>query len=311
MQQATPLHGNVPNPMVSGTDVVHAGLTDQALIPAGTAACGVASPAAELRPQLAAIAAPDSSAPEQPSPEQQLIEHLRRQLDQSRRMATLGELTSTTTHEFNNLLMTIINYAKVGLRHKDEATRDKALQRIYDSANRAAKVTSTVLALAKNRSGQMEPTDLRSIIEDSLMLLERDFRRYRVQLETSLDDNVPRVQACGNEFQRALINLLVNARQACREGGTVSLGLRCNPERSEVMLSVRDNGTGIPADILPRIFDPFFSTKSGPDASGKGGTGLGLASCKETIDAHQGKLRVESTVGKGTAFIIRLPALAD
>lgn len=222
-------------------------------------------------------------------------------------MATLGELTSTTTHEFNNLLMTILNYAKLGLRHKDEASRDKAFQRIYDAANRATKVTGSVLAMARNRGDQKEPTCLKSLIEDTLLLLEREYRKYRIQLEVQLAE-VPQVLAAGNELQRVLVNLLVNARQATPEQGQVRIRLQCDAATNEVLLSIRDNGTGIAPDVLPRIFDPFFSTKAGPDASGKGGTGVGLSACKETIDDHGGRIRVESTLGKGTAFIIRLPA---
>jgi signal transduction histidine kinase len=75
-----------------------------------------------------------------------------------------------------------------------------------------------------------------------------------------------------------------------------------------VDLTVRDTGAGIPPEVLPRIFDRYFSTKQGPDASGKGGTGVGLAACREIIEAHQGKIRVESTVGVGTAFTLKLPA---
>ena len=74
---------------------------------------------------------------------------------------------------------------------------------------------------------------------------------------------------------------------------------------------MRDTGSGIPADLLPRIFDRYFTTKRGPDASGKGGTGIGLATCRDIIEAHQGKIRVESTVGVGTAFIIKLPVAAS
>ncbi len=238
--------------------------------------------------------------------QQHQINRLYKELEQSRRMATLGELTSTTTHEFNNLLMTMLNYAKLGLRHKDEATRDKALQRILDAANRASKVTSSILAMARNRSGQMEPTDLKQIVEDTLLLIEREFRRFRVQLECGLEP-VPFVNGSGNDLQRVLVNLLVNARQATPEGGQVRIALKHSPETDEVVLTIRDTGAGIPADILPRIFEPFFSTKTGPDSTGKGGTGVGLSSCKETIDAHGGRIRVESAVGKGTAFIIRLP----
>ena len=74
-----------------------------------------------------------------------------------------------------------------------------------------------------------------------------------------------------------------------------------------VDLTVRDTGSGIPADMLPRIFDRYYTTKQGPDASGKGGTGVGLSMCREIIEAHQGKIRVESTVGVGTAFTLKLP----
>lgn len=237
---------------------------------------------------------------------EQQLDSLRAQLEQAQRMATIGELTSTTTHEFNNLLMTILNYAKLGLRHKDEPSRDKAFQRILDSANRATKITGSILAMSRSRTGQMESTALRPIIEDTLLLLEREFRKYRIQLETKLDD-VPEVLANASQIQRVIVNLLVNARQATAEGGLVRITLQADLAASEVALTIRDSGTGISADVLPRIFDPYFTTKSGPDASGKGGTGIGLASCKEIIDLHQGRIRVESSLGKGTAFIIRLP----
>lgn len=236
-------------------------------------------------------------------------ELLRTQLEQQRRMAVIGELTSTTTHEFNNLLTTILNYAKLGQRHKDDLSRDKAFTRIYDAANRAAKVTSSILSLARNRSGQMEPMDLRPIVEDTLLLLEREFRKYRIALDVELQDNLPQVNGSGSELQRVLINLLVNARQATAEGGSVRVTLHLDPKSQDLILSIRDTGTGIPPEILPKIFEPFFSTKSGPDASGKGGTGVGLSSCKEVVDAHGGRIRVESSPGKGTAFLIRLPSI--
>src|ERR1051325_2766764 len=91
-------------------------------------------------------------------------------------------------------------------------------------------------------------------------------------------------------------------------GGRVMIKLDHDKSGGTVDLTVRDTGSGIPADKLPRVFDRFFTTKKGPDESGKGGTGLGLATCKSIIDAHHGRIRVESTVGKGTAFIIKLPA---
>jgi signal transduction histidine kinase len=240
-----------------------------------------------------------------PSAEEQ-VAILKKQLSQAQRLTALGELVSTTTHEFNNLLMTVINYAKMGLRHEDEVTRKRAFEKILAAGERAARITNSVLGMARNRSDAMEPTDLGAIIQETLVLLEREMRKYRISVETQLA-SVPAARAVGNQIQQVVLNLLINARQAMPEGGRVFIALSHDRENDMVELSIRDTGDGIPADKLPRIFDPFYSTKSGPDASGKGGTGLGLATCRNIVEAHRGRLRVESTPGVGTAFTIKLP----
>jgi len=234
------------------------------------------------------------------------IADLEQRLVQCERLAAVGELTSTTTHEFNNILMTILNYAKLGLRHKDEATREKALTRILDAANRGAKITSLVLGLSRTGSGNFDPIDLVAIVEDSLVLLEKELQKYRIHVEKELS-GVPVIQGSAGALQRLLLNLITNARQAIKENGTIRIIVKHEPKTGSVVLTVRDNGSGIPKEVLPKIFDRFFTTKSGPDASGKGGTGLGLSACKQIIDDHRGRIRVESTVGKGTAFTIRFP----
>jgi signal transduction histidine kinase len=237
---------------------------------------------------------------------QQQLASLQQQVIQAQRLTALGELVSTTTHEFNNVLMTILNYAKMGLRHKDVATRDKAFQKILTAAERAAKITNSVLGVARNRSHSFEPTDLAALIRESLVLLERELRKYRISVETDLA-TVPPANAVGNQIQQVLLNLLINARQAMPDGGRVLVKLDQDPASDTVDLTVRDTGSGISPEKLPRIFDPFFSTKQGPDASGKGGTGLGLAACRNIIESHRGRIRVESSLGVGTAFIIKLP----
>lgn len=244
---------------------------------------------------------PDS----QSSPERRL-EQLEAELRQARRMAALGDLVSTTTHEFNNILTTIINYAKLGLRHKDEASRDKALTKILAAAGRAEKITNGVLGMARNRGHERIATDLASLIDSSLVLLEREMQKYRIQVVTQFEPAPPAL-ACGNEIQQVLLNLLTNARQAMPRGGQIIIRIAADPATNTVDLTVRDTGSGIPPEILPRIFDRYFTTKQGPDASGKGGTGVGLAMCREIIDSHQGRIRVESTVGMGTAFTLKLP----
>jgi signal transduction histidine kinase len=237
---------------------------------------------------------------------QQQVEMLKEQLAQAQKLTALGELVSTTTHEFNNVLTTIINYAKLGLRHKDNETRDKAFDKILLASQRAAKITSTVLGLARNRKAGQEPTNLQELVENSLLLLEREMNKYRVTIDKSFQP-VPEACVNGNQIQQILLNLLINARQAMPGGGRVMIRLSYDAENDMVDLVVRDNGMGIPADRLPRIFEPFYTTKSGPDDSGKGGTGLGLSMCREIIEAHHGRLRVDSTVGKGTAFTLKLP----
>jgi signal transduction histidine kinase len=240
---------------------------------------------------------------------QEQIQCLKQQVAQMQRLTALGELASTTTHEFNNVLMTIINYAKLGLRHKDLETREKAFEKILAAGNRAAKITNGVLGMARNRSPNQEPTDLVQLIEETLLLLEREMNKYRVTVEKHFQ-TVPPALVCGNQIQQVFLNLLINARQAMPGGGRVIIKLAYDPENNTVDLVIRDYGCGIPADKLPRIFDAFYTTKSGPDASGKGGTGLGLSLCRDIIEAHHGRIRVDSTVGKGTAFTLKLPAAA-
>jgi len=238
-------------------------------------------------------------------PEQ--IELLKQQLAQAQKFTALGELVSTTTHEFNNVLMTIINYAKIGMRHKDEANRDKCFDKILTAANRAAKITNGILGLARNRSAGQEPTDLTKLIDDTMVLLEREMNKYRIAVERRYQP-IPLAVVNGNQIQQVLLNLLINARQAMPNGGRVAIKLLHDPESDMIDLVVRDYGCGIPPETLPHIFDLHFTTKKGPDASGKGGTGLGLAMCRDIIEAHHGRIRVDSTVGKGTAFTLKLPA---
>src|SRR5262245_15489488 len=174
---------------------------------------------------------------------------LEEQLAQAQKLTALGELLSTTTHEFNNVLMTILNYSRMGLRHKDEATRDKALDKIHTAAQRAAKITASILAAARNRSGGFEPTALKQIVEDTLVLLERELSKYRISVEQQLAD-VPDVSAIGNQIQQVLLNLLINARQAMPVGGRVLIKLEHDAAAGTVDLVVRDTGCGIPAEKL-------------------------------------------------------------
>jgi len=279
-------------------------------------------PAPRLPPAVAATCPADGST-SAPAPddggaallrqlESQRLRHeaevavLRREVLEARKAATLGELLGTTTHEFNNALTTILNYAKLGLRHRDAPTRDKALERILSAGTRAAKITASVLGMARRGTTRMEPVQLETLVEDALVLLEREMTKYRVQVEREYAP-VPQVTANPGQIQQILLNLLVNARQAMPQGGRLIIRLSHEPEGGFVDLCVRDTGCGMTPEVMRRMFEAHFSTKSGPDETGKGGTGLGLSACREIVEAHRGRIRVESAPGKGTAITIRIP----
>lgn len=237
----------------------------------------------------------------------QEIERLESELRDAQQMTALGQLVSTTTHEFNNVLTTILNYAKLGLRHTDEATRTRSLEKILAAAQRAEKLTGSVLGLARNRSAAPEPTDLAAIADETLVLLERELQKHRVGVERSYAAK-GLAMAVGNQVQQVLLNLLTNARQAMPRGGQVVVRTADDPAAKTVDLIVRDTGEGIAQEDLPKIFARGYSTKQGPDSTGKGGAGLGLFACREMIEAVGGKIRVESSVGRGTQFTLKLPA---
>lgn len=232
---------------------------------------------------------------------------MRQQLMQAQKLTSVGALASSITHEFNNILMTVINYAKMGLRHKEPATRDKAFDRILSAGQRAAKITTGMLSYAKGKTTQREAFRLSQLVEDVLVLVEKDLQVHRIRLEKNMDENVW-AEVNSGQIQQVLINLIINARQAMDGGGSLHIGVSLNRESGTSEITVRDSGSGIPAEKLPRIFDQFYSTKT-PDEQGQGGSGLGLALCKEIIDTHRGRIRVESTVGRGTTFTLRFPTI--
>ncbi|MCE9544967.1 MAG: hypothetical protein K8T25_05535 [Planctomycetia bacterium] len=161
------------------------------------------------------------------------VAQLKEQVTHMQRLTALGELVSTTTHEYNNVLMTVINYAKIGMRHKDQATRDKSFEKILAAGNRAARITNSILGLARNRSADFEPTDLARLIDDALVLLEREMSKYRVSVERRIEP-APLAMVNGNQIQQVLLNLLVNARQAMPNGGRVILKLTHDTQHNTV-----------------------------------------------------------------------------
>ena len=234
------------------------------------------------------------------------VDELQQQLLQAQRLTTVGELASSITHEFNNILTTVINYAKIGLRNPDTAARDKAFDKILAAGQRASRITTGLLGYARRGVDRREPTDLRKLIQDVLVLVEKDLEHHRVRLEADFAHEPVDCDVNAGQIQQVALNLIVNARQAMSGGGGLFVAVRTDAERLHGEIVVRDSGCGIAPETLRKIFEPFFTTKQ-VDAKGQGGTGLGLSMCRDVVEAHHGRIRVESQVGKGTTFCVVLP----
>jgi signal transduction histidine kinase len=246
-----------------------------------------------------------SNHPEQTEELERRLQQLEEQLFQAQRLSSVGALASSITHEFNNILTTVINYAKMGLRHTDEPTRTKSFDRILAAGQRASKITTGMLAYARNTSDRQEPADLKRLLEDVLVLVQKDLQIHRIAVDLDAPQSVW-VIVNSSQIQQILMNLIINARQAMPENGRLKLSIRDNPADGWGEISVGDTGCGIPHDQLPHIFDAFYTTKK-TDARGQGGTGLGLSLCRRIVEAHKGRIRVESEVGRGTTFTLKLP----
>jgi signal transduction histidine kinase len=233
-------------------------------------------------------------------------DHLRQQLLQAQRLSSVGALASSVAHEFNNILTTIINYAKLAQRAQgDEAARNQALEKILKGGHRAATIIHSMLGFARNNSTQHEMTDIVALVEEGLLLTEKDLSKHRIQVETHFQGR-PQAPIVPGQIEQVLLNLIINARQAMPNGGRLRLEVRANPRTQMVEIRVADTGVGIPPGTLRMIFEPFYTTKE-PDEHGHGGTGLGLSVCRQIIEQHHGRIRVESVVGKGSTFTVKLP----
>ena len=233
-------------------------------------------------------------------------DQLREQLLRAQRLSSVGTLASSVAHEFNNILTTIINYAKLGMRpDSSDVGRVQALEKILKGSQRAATIVSSMLGFARNNTPQREHCDLVSLVEEVLLLTEKDLSKHHVQIEKKFQGR-PKAPVVRGQIEQILLNLIINARQAMPRGGRLTLEVCDNARTGMAEIHICDTGVGIPPDKLRLIFEAFYTTKE-PDENGRGGTGLGLSVCRQIIEQHQGRIRVESVVNKGSRFIVKLP----
>jgi signal transduction histidine kinase len=233
-------------------------------------------------------------------------DQLRQQLLQAQRLSSVGAIASSVAHEFNNILTTIINYAKLGLRPTaDEQARTQALERILKGGHRAAGIVSSMLGYARANAARRIPTDIARLVEEALILTEKDLSKHRIHIDRRFHAR-PVAPVIPGQIEQILVNLVINARQAMPRGGRLLIEVRENSAAGMAEVRIADSGVGISPDRLRLIFEPFYTTKE-PDENGHGGTGLGLSVCRQIIEQHHGRIRVESVVGKGSTFTVKLP----
>ena len=222
---------------------------------------------------------------------------------QSERLASLGMLAAGVAHEINNPLGGILSLTALNLEDMkpDDPNREN-LEEVVRQTQRCRDIVRGLLEFSRQSRVSMELADLNKILEDALALVSRQAQFFNVQVVKDLDPELPAVMADKNEFQQVFINILVNAAQAMDERGTVTIVTRGLATDSSVEVRISDTGHGIPPERIARIFDPFYTTKTS-----KHGTGLGLSIAYGIVRRHQGTISVESQVGQGSTFIIRLP----
>jgi signal transduction histidine kinase len=232
------------------------------------------------------------------------------QLRQAQKMETIGQLTGGVAHDFNNLLMAVMGNLDL-LRKR--LPPDPRLRRLIDGAmqgaERGATLTQRLLAFARRQDLKAVPVDLRGLLQGMIDLLQRSLGP-RVGLRLDIPEGLPPARVDANQLELAVLNLAINARDAMPDGGSIDIRMAehqaCNEPALNagryLKLSVIDNGTGMPPEILKRAIEPFFSSKP----LGKG-TGLGLSMVHGIAVQLGGALQLSSTVGKGTTATLLLP----
>jgi signal transduction histidine kinase len=260
-------------------------------------------------PQTVSI---DQSVAAQIAQVQAQLDSVRQQLTESQRLATIGTIAAVIAHEFNNLLTPIVSYSQFALQSAESEQPDmelikKALSKAFGSASKAGKICTSMLGLARGQS-VFGDVSVQHLIDEVLLVLARDPQKDGIALRVQVQPDLI-VHGDPVQLEQVILNLLINARQAMLgKGGSLTVKAAKVDGSDQIKIQVIDTGPGIPEKLMPKIFQPFFTTKGTAKPGESKGTGLGLAICKEIVEHHKGRIDVQSEVGQGTTFTIWLPA---
>ncbi len=224
----------------------------------------------------------------------------RKKVEESQRLAELGKLASDMAHEVNNQIAVISTRAAVAkMRKNAPAEVEKDLSVIVSQCEQVKDIVKRLLMFSKPSRGDFKPQNPADALHLVVQLLEDQFRKHNVILETRIETGLPPVRMDEKQMQEVYMNLLRNAFEAMPDGGTITV--TAAPDGDTVRIDFDDQGTGISEADMARMFDPFFTTK-------ENGTGLGLSVCYGIVQAHKGDLKYRSRAGKGTTATLILPA---
>jgi len=226
---------------------------------------------------------------------------LQNQLMHADRLATIGQLAAGIAHELNEPLGSILGFAQLVKKSPELPKHSrKDIEKIENASLHAREVVKKLMLFARQMPPQKTQVDLNRLVEEGLYFLESRCAKEGIELVRSLSPDLPEITADPGQLTQVLVNLIVNAIQAMPEGGR--LAVRTLPGTRYVSLIVEDTGVGMSQEVMKKIFIPFFTTKDVDQ-----GTGLGLAVVHGIVTSHGGSIEVESKLGRGTRFEIKLP----
>jgi signal transduction histidine kinase len=217
------------------------------------------------------------------------------------KLASIGRLAAGVAHEINNPMTTILTSAMLIQEDLDSSDPNhEELQSIVDETLRCRRIVTSLLDFARQNKPSRRPVDVKDLVAESIVLTQKQAAFKDVSVDSAIADDLPKVNLDKGQMQQALINLILNAVDACSAGGRIRVSTGLSEDDRKMEFRVSDTGIGIESDKLSSIFDPFFTTK-------ETGNGLGLAITHGIIEQHEGTIEVDSQPGKGTTFTIRIP----